>query len=285
MDNKKIFGFMLILAVAILTSAAIIFPSALGILGNKAYRQESQIKDQMPSNPEAVVEEFYAGYLEAFGDPAIGTFRSPLADKDYQESAYLTPSFIEHVDEILAGFEGQGGYDPFLCAQDVPQEIQADGVFYHGTQASMVVMRTSFPNHFFSVDLYQSGETWQIGNITCGFSPEGTAKAFYTWYLAYIGDRASDHMRNPLVDGAYRESGFLSEDFIQELDEILLEGIAADPILMAQDIPHDFSVDPGMETGSAIVHLQFGTETVQHLKVMMIEEMGGWKITEIALAE
>jgi hypothetical protein len=284
MDNKKLFGFVLILAMAILTSAAIIFPSAFGFLGNKAYREESQISVKMSTNPEAVVEEFYAGYLEAFGDPEAGTFRSPLADKDYRESAYLTPSFIGHVDEILAGFEEQGGYDPFLCAQDLPQEVKADGVFYHGTQAS-VVMRTSFPNHFFNVDLYPSGETWQIGNITCGFSPEGTAQAFYTWYLGYIGDRESGEMRNPLVDGAYRDSGFLSKEFIQELDEFTAEGMPADPILMAQDIPQDFSVDPGTEAGTAIVHLQFGTETVQHLKVRMIEVLGAWKITGITMAE
>lgn len=284
MDSKKVFAFVLILAVAILTSAAIIFPSAFGFLGYKAYREEIQTMSQMPTNPEAVVEEFYAGYLDSFGDPANGTFRSPLADKEYQESAYLTPSFIGHVDEILAGFENQSGYDPFLCAQNVPQEVRADGVYYHGTQAS-VVMRTSFPNHFFSVDVYQSGETWLIGNITCGFSPEGAAKAFYTWYLGYISDPASGEMRNPLVDKAYRNCGFLSEAYIQELDVMTSEGMAADPILMAQDIPQDFSVDPGTEAGTAIVHLQFGTETVQHLKVRMVEEPGAWKITGITLAE
>jgi len=284
MDTKKMFAFVLILAVAILTSAAIIFAPAFGFVSYKVFREESQVSSQMPTNPEAVVEEFYTGYLDSFGDPANGTFRSPLADKEYQESVYLTPSFIGHVDEILAGFENQSGYDPFLCAQDVPQEVKADGVFYHGTQAS-VVMRTSFPNHFFSVDVYQSGDSWLIGNITCGFSPEGTAKAFYTWYLGYIGDRATGEMRNPLVDGAYRESGFLSAAYIQELDELFGEGIQADPILMAQDIPQDFSVDPGIEAGTAIVHLQFGAETVQHLKVRMVEEPGAWKITGITLAE
>jgi hypothetical protein len=207
-----------------------------------------------------------------------------LADKVYQDSQYLTPSFIGHVDEVLAGFDGRGGYDPFLCAQDVPQEVRTDSTFFHGEQAS-VILRTSFPNHFLTVDLYRSGETWQIGNITCGHSPEGTAKAFYTWYLAYIGDRFSDEMRNPLVDGAYRESGFLSADYIQELDELITGGIPADPILMAQDIPQDFSVDPGAEVGTAFVHLQFGQDSVRHLKVSMIEELGSWKITGITLAK
>jgi hypothetical protein len=136
-----------------------------------------------------------------------------------------------------------------------------------------------------TADLYKSGETWKIGSITCGFSPDGTAKAFYTWYLAYIGDRSSDEMRNPLVDGAYRESGFLSAEFIQELDGLIAEGITADPILMAQDIPQDFSVDPGTEVGTAIVHLQFGPDSVRHIKVSLTENGGSWMITGISLAE
>jgi hypothetical protein len=146
-------------------------------------------------------------------------------------------------------------------------------------------MRSSFPNHFITLDLQQSSGEWKIGNITCGFSADGTAKAFYTWYLGYIGDRNSDEMRNPLVDKAYRDSGFLSEAFIQELDAMLAGGIPADPILMAQDIPQDFTVDPGQREDTAIVHLQFGTETVRHLKVTMTQELGAWKINHIELAE
>jgi hypothetical protein len=279
MDKKKRFIWVLIIAVAILVSAAIFLPSGLAFSGNKAYREESKLSTEFTNGPEEVVLEFYAWYLEAFGDPAAGTFRSPLADQVYQESEHLTPSFIGHVDDILAGM-GQSGYDPFLCAQDIPQEVVTDGAFYHGELASVIV-RTNFPNHFITVDLQKSGDDWKIGNITCGFSPDGTAKAFYTWYLAYIGDRASDEMRNPLVDKAYRDCGFLSADFVQELDELTTGGIPADPILLAQDIPHDFSVDPGIEQGTAIVHLQFGTDSVRHLKVSMIEELGAWKINGI----
>ena len=116
-------------------------------------------------------------------------------------------------------------------------------------------------------------------------TPEEVVAEFYTWYLAYIGDPAAGEMRNPLVDGAYRESGFLSDGFIQELDDLNLEGSPADPILMAQDIPQDFSVEPGTEAGTAIVHLQFGPDSIRHLKVSMVENGGGWMITGISLAE
>lgn len=158
--------------------------------------------------------------------------------------------------------------------------MKADGSFFHGGRAGVVV-RSDFLNHVFIADLQKSGDDRQISNITCGNDPAGTAKAFYTWYLVYVGDRATGEMHNPLVDKAYRDAGFLSAGFIQELDDLAADGIPADPILMAQDIPQDFSVDSGSEDGTAIVHLQFGSETVQHLKVSMTEEMGAWKINGI----
>jgi hypothetical protein len=284
MKNKKVFIWVLIIAVAILVSAAIILPSALAIAGNKNYQEKEEISAEPSSSPEDVVADFYAWYLESFGDPAEGTFRSPLVDKLYQDSEYLTSSFVGHIDDVLASFDGMSAYDPFICAQDVPQEIVSQGTFYHNGQASVVV-QSDFPNHFFTLDLQNDGDEWKIGNITCGISPDGTAKAFYTWYLAYIGDPASDNFHNPMVDKAYQDSGLLSDGFIEELDDLLAEGLPADPILLAQDIPHDFSVDPGTEARTAIVHLQFGTENVRHLKVTMIEELGAWKIDGIEQAQ
>lgn len=284
MNNQKRFAWILIIAVAILASTAIIFPSVLAFSGNHNYQEVAETSVENINSPEAVVQAFYTWYIEYSGDRAAGTFQSPLADQAYQDSHYLTPSFIEHVDEILASSDEYGGYDPFLCAQDIPQGVVTDGIFYHNSQASVVV-RSDFPNHFLTVDLQKNGDGWQISNITCGNNPAGTAQAFYTWYLAYIGDRASGKMRNPLMDGAYQESGFLSAEFVQELDELTAEGIFADPILMAQDIPHDFSVDLTTEDRNAIVHLQFGTESVQHLKISLIEEMGTWKIDKIEQAQ
>lgn len=283
MNHKKRNAWILIIVVAVLTSAVIIFPSALAFSGNQKYLSESETAVEEPGNPETTVRAFYTWYLTYFGDRGAGDFKSPLADRAYHDSEYLSSSFIGHVDEILAGFEGKSGYDPFLCAQDVPQEIRSLGTFSHNGQASVVV-QSDFPNHFFTLDLQKDGEEWKISNITCGISADGTVNAFYTWYLAYIGDRASGEIRNPLVDRAYRDCDLLSDRFIQELDGLLDEGISADPILMAQDIPHDFTVDPGIEEGTAIVHLQFGTETVHHLKVTMVQDLGAWKIDGIEQA-
>lgn len=245
---------------------------------------QAAIPQEKAVSPEDVSESFYAWYLDYIGDPMQENFKNPVADLAYHDSEYLTESFIEHVDELVAGFSGASGYDPFLCAQAIPQEIYSGGAFVRGETAS-VVMKTDFPDHTFTVDLYRSADRWLIGSVTCGFSPDGTAKGFYTWYLAYIGDRASDNMRNPLVDKAYRDSGFLSPAFIERLDRLTEGGLPADPVLMAQDIPQDFSVDPGAAEGTAIVHLVFGTETIRHLQVDMVQELGNWKIDAIRLAE
>jgi hypothetical protein len=269
----------------------IYFPLMLSLIvllgagcSNSGQAQEVTNAPDPGMGPAEVGTAFYDWYLSSFGDPGEGTFMSPLVERNYQESEYLTPGFIRHIDEILDSFEGKSGYDPFLCAQDVPQYITAGDPYFHGSLAS-IVFHSSFPNHYLTVDLQENHNSWLISDITCGMTPEGTVKAFYTWYLAYIGDRFSGEMRNPLVENAYRDCGFLSEAFIAELDELTEGALPADPILMAQDIPGEFSVDPGTAEGTAIVHLQFGSDSVNSLLVTLIEEQGSWKINQIVLQE
>ena len=278
MEKQKLFAITLILGVAILASMMIIFPGTLSVLGMTQYKENEEVTSREVAGPEQTAEAFYAWYLDQFGDPAAGALNRP----DYHKSQQLTDSFIEHIDELLADTESKSGYDPFLCAQSLPAEVAADDAFIHGERAS-VVMRTNFEHHYFTVDLQQvSDDEWKIGNVTCGASPTGVAKAFYTWYLSYMGDRASGNFRNPMVDKAYQDCGFLTEGYIAELDELTASDLPFDPILMAQDIPHDFSVDPGFQSdNTAFVHLQFGTETVSHLKLSMLEELGQWKIDKI----
>jgi hypothetical protein len=283
MNTNKLYAWIMIVGVAVLASAAIIFLTASVYSGNKNYQENAEVSVEPISEPEDVARAFYLWYLDYYGEPGSDNFHNPVSEKAYHDSPYLTPSFIGHVDEIVAGFQNRAAYDPFLCAQNIPLEVTPMGTFWHSGQAS-IVMSTNFPDHFITLDLQKVGEAWQISNITCPFSPEGTAKAFYTWYLAYTGDPATDEFRNPLVDKAYRDSGMLSAAFIEELDELTAGGIPADPILIAQGIPQDFSVDPGFEEGTAIVHLQFGTETVRHLKVSMVQELGHWKIDAISEA-
>ncbi len=199
-----------------------------------------------PETPDAVVRAFYDWYLAYIGDPATDNFRNPMVDKAYHDTPYLTESFVGHIDDLLASFEG-GGYDPFLCAQAIPTEMAPDVTFARNGMASVAV-RSSFPNHMVVVDLRPEGESWVISNITCAMDPAGVATAFYTWYLGYMGDRAAADFRNPLVDKAYHDHPMLAESWVQTVDETLagFEKGGFDPFLLAQDIPQDFSVDPGV---------------------------------------
>jgi hypothetical protein len=271
--SKKQVGFLLIIAAAVFaTFAFVIWPFAA--------KQPAE-----RSSPAQAVEGYYDWYLDYIGEPGSDDFRNPLVDRAYRDSEYLSASFVGHVDELLSAVTPMGA-DPFLCAQDIPTFLKVDAVLTTGETAS-VVMRSSFDGHVFTVDTQETDEGWLITNVTCGGSPEGVAKAFYTWYLAYFGDRAAGEMNNPLVDGAYRESGFLTDAFIQRVDEELDAQTpgGGDPFLLAQDIPHAFSVDPGREADTAIVHLQFGSETVHHLQLAFERQDGHLLIDQIELAQ
>lgn len=284
MKNKKQIAWIIIISAAVLVSMAIIFMPVSAFSGFKQYTNNEVIESGHEVEPELVADTFYSQYLESFGEPASGSGGNPLADREYRHNEYLTASFIQHVDELLEDMDPRGGYDPFLCAQDIPGRIRHDRTFHHNGVAS-VIMRSDFPDHVITLDLFEEAGSWKIGNISCGRSPDEVVRTFYTWYLAYIGDRSSGEFNNPLVEGAYQDCGFLSERLIAALDEAAADGFPADPILMAQDVPSDFSVDPGMEPGSAVVHLQFGTETLSHLKVSLVEELGSWKIDRIEKVE
>lgn len=137
---------------------------------------------------------------------------------------------------------------------------------------------------FLSVSAYSGNKKYQENvevNSEVFLSPEDVAEEFYGWYLAYFGDRSAGEFNNPLSDGAYKDSEYLSSEFIMELDELISDGIHADPILLAQDIPHEFSVSPGPESGTAIVHLLFGGSSRHDLKLSMVNEFGLWKINKI----
>lgn len=233
--------------------------------------------------PETVVEAFYAEWREA-----IASGGGPLQSGAYHESAYLTAAFAAQIDGIVAGFD-RGGYDPFLCAQDVPAELAVDGTIYTDAGAR-VVMHSSFANHAFVVELEEAGENgWQIANVVCPGTPESNALVFYTWYLAYtrnccvIGATDPGMQRSPLADGAYKEAPFIKPAFAAEVEAELLAmkagGGGYDPILQAQAFPPNFSVEPGEEAGTVIVDMAFANPHT--LAVQMEQVDGQWLVSGI----
>lgn len=107
---------------------------------------------------EAAAEAFYEWYADYPGNP--------LVDRAYQTSDLLTEGLVEKVDQILASFE-KGGYDPFLCAQDVPSSFIVGEATVDGDRASLVV-HTSFEGHAFTVELQKLEGRWLLSDVICG---------------------------------------------------------------------------------------------------------------------
>ena len=111
------------------------------------------------ATPAEVVENFYGWYLE-YSEKA-----NPLADKVYRSSEYLSEGFVEEVDALIASFD-RGGYDPFLCAQDVPTSVTVGEAEVAGGEA-IVPVETAFVGHGFSVVLQDVEGRWLITAVIC----------------------------------------------------------------------------------------------------------------------
>lgn len=87
---------------------------------------------------------------------------------------YLTPRLIEQINSIVASFDEQGGFDPFLCAQDAPTVFEVDEAEVAETTAQAVVRLDWGPGTEaqmtdIRVDLFREEEDagWKIDVITC----------------------------------------------------------------------------------------------------------------------
>jgi hypothetical protein len=109
-------------------------------------------------------------------------------------------------------------------------------------------------------------------------SPQEVVTKFYRWYVGYPG--------NPLVDREYRESPYLADSFIDEVDDMGEEGFMACPFLLAQDIPERFTVDETEVSGdeaTVMVKLYWGgnpTPTERRVDLRLMD--GAWKITGVS---
>ena len=286
--KTRLYIFSMIVLICLLSLAGCQAPQAA--LADSISGLEVQAPHEVQT-PAEVAQNFYENYLAYFNGPD-GQFRSPLGDQVYRESPYVTEKFVRQVDEVLASFDGKGGYDPILCAQNIPMEIKVDSVFTSGDNANVLMHTDLLPDHAFNLELVNQDSVWRIDRVTCTFTPAETAKAFYTQYLGYItagsGDgRSPDGMRNSMVDGTYRQSPFLSQAFIEKVDGILgsFEKGGYDPFLMAQDIPQSFDVTAGPDENSAIVSEQFGPNSSIEVLVAMKMENGRWLIEDISRYE
>ncbi len=113
---------------------------------------------------EQTVAQFYAIYLDVTGR------ENPLATRAYRDLPFLSGDLVAQVDALLDGFRsdvhGAGGYDPFLCAQDIPGAVTAGEAVVDGAVARVPVS-TSFDGHGFTAVLEQEDGAWVITDIQC----------------------------------------------------------------------------------------------------------------------
>ena len=113
--------------------------------------------------PAEVVAEYYTWHLGA---------GNVLVSKAYRSNDHLSAAFVRKVDEIIASFS-RGGYDPFLCAQDIPRDMRLDPVQIRGNEARVGVhgiwnpgTQYELANDILVVLQRQRGQ-WKIVDIRC----------------------------------------------------------------------------------------------------------------------
>jgi hypothetical protein len=144
MQNKKLAGFVIILAATIFSTLAFVIWPTLYMNNEQATTQTQQ-----------VVRDFYGWYLSYDGNP--------LVDHAYRSSRYLSPDMIAFLDDFTR--DGMN-YDPVLCAQDNPTDIKISPTKVSGGQATIDVA-TNFEGHDFSVELVQTNGDWLIDKVNC----------------------------------------------------------------------------------------------------------------------
>lgn len=103
-----------------------------------------------------------------------GTRRNPLVDGAYESRPELSEAFIQKIRDTLASLDS-GGYDPILCAQDVPQSFGIPEMSMSSPDQASVVIETSFTDHSFTVDLELIDGQWKIIDVVCSSDREGLA--------------------------------------------------------------------------------------------------------------
>lgn len=207
-------------------------------------------QDGETATVEAVVESFYADYLARLQSEVAQGTGSPLIEGAYRSSPYLTPGWIANVDNTLATIEnGATRIDPFILAQDVPERVEVEVTEVWADGAETLVRQyfsgNPFPHNI--TVLLNNRDGWKIDYVVDGenVTPAGVVDAYYTWYLGYVQPDAQGNIANPLTDRAYGFSPYLTERLIAEIDEMVSssEILAADPFLLAQDVPSSFAVE------------------------------------------
>ncbi|HYG56738.1 MAG TPA: hypothetical protein VD902_01530 [Symbiobacteriaceae bacterium] len=119
--------------------------------------------------PEQVVRSFYGWHLGMFSHTDRAFSGNTLAERSYRQSPYLTAGYISEVDATLAQMDATGGgADPFLCAQNHPEEMSFETSAVHGDTATVYAYtHWTGSKKQLTVTLRQVAGQWQIERIAC----------------------------------------------------------------------------------------------------------------------
>lgn len=116
-------------------------------------------------SPQQAVQDFYTAYYERIGTPHSEDFHNPMVERTYRDIPQLSQALVQEMDTFVENPEGIP-YDPFLCAQDIPMEINAGEAQITGGRA-VVPVTSDFIGHQFEVELEQLDGAWQITAFRC----------------------------------------------------------------------------------------------------------------------
>jgi hypothetical protein len=205
--------------------------ATLDLVRTEAGWKIDDIRPENIASPVGVTKLFYSWYLETF--QAGG---NPLKDEAFKSSEYLSDSFIAQVAEGQAGPD-HSAIDPFVLSLEIPRggSIMEEAVI-KGNRATVMFWRYFYSSQSqpLLVHLEKFNETWKIKGVSleeAPLNPIEVVEAFYEWYLDYTKADSEGNFRNALVEGAYRTSPYLSENFIMKIDQ---RDQSYDPLLCAQ---------------------------------------------------
>jgi hypothetical protein len=242
--------------------------------------------DEKPNPVVGLLEDFYLWYFDQPGDE-IFTQRS------YENHPLLSDIFKSDVGYLLDSFEGYSGYDPFTCAQEFLPSLTFDSVFISGDEAYAMgqVLINGETRHYLVVQLGKGEGTWKIEAIHCPFDPRTTAIAFYTAYLGHITGGSDVELgiefpQNPFEDGYFKDLFLISDNYRQQIEEELSQGIMRDPVLVAQTLPQSFWVEPGQEGEEIKIRLTFGPQSERYYTLHLQQSpMYYWLVDDITTEE
>lgn len=247
------------------------------------------------SSPEQITEKFYTWYIRCL-EGTVGTEKAPC---QWQKSEYVN-------DKLTKNIRGNG-YDPIICAQNLPDTSEGSVVVKDAEISDNKAKATidsiyNWKNNPIEVELERINNQWKIVNLVCPptQAPDYIVGDFYASYINCQGGQVEAGSSLPgycLYGEDYSGS---SEELFTDLAENyggspeLIKNIkwaqGADPILCAQDLPPSIRVKNVNVAGdnASVTVIEDFTKPVPiqvDLKLYREFELQSWQIVNITCPE